>query len=187
MSDLIYCSYVDAEAALQALTEQAAVLSVAQLADICAFLRDEGVAAAVLRRTLGRRDYEIRHLVRVGRRLHPALKPLLHRGQLSLGHARAIAGHPAERQEEIGRDAVRRKLSVRALEDRRRSAGKQLSEDDRAYYERLSALVSEQLRHPVSIAPDPADKYAGNLTIRYNGLADFDAVCSRLGIDLSEL
>jgi ParB family chromosome partitioning protein len=182
-----YCPALDIEAGLELLARRDADLTPAQLVDLCAFLRDNGVQAREIGRILGCGNYQVSHWVRISRQLHPEVKDLLHRGRLSIGHCRAVAGLPLDEQVAIARTAIVRRESVRDLEKARGNNDRRLSADDLQYYERLGERISEAIGHPVSIRPNPADRQAGTLTIQYADADMFDAICHRLRIDLQEL
>jgi hypothetical protein len=182
-----HCPALDMDEGLDLLKHGHTTLSPAQLVDLCAFLRDCGVRARELARILDCPVYQISHHVRIGYRLHPEIKQLLHRGLLSLGHCRAIARLPGDRQVFAARTAIARKQSVRDLEKALGNTDSRLSQDDLQYYRNLGERIGEVIGHPVSIRPDPADRHAGSITIRYTDSAMFDAICDRLQVDLQDL
>lgn len=185
MTALPYCSHQSAPAALRALAEDGATLSNAELADFCAFLRLEKIKPELIAQAIGRRDYEVRHLIRVGLRLDSSVKSLLHRGSLTLGHARVIASYPQAQQEQLARDTLYRKWSVRELEDQRRGIHRS-STLDHAYYGRLANKMSDIIGYSTAISPDRDNSSSGTLSFRYNSLEEFEGLCKRMRIDLSD-
>lgn len=110
------------------------------------------------------------------------------RGQLSMGHARALIGHDAA--EMLAEEAVTRNLSVRDVEKRVRSkagtsgraptakpgrSGSHESEDIAAVERHLEEFLGMSLK----IKPD-ADPSSGAITIRYKTLDQLDLLCQRL-------
>ena len=110
------------------------------------------------------------------------------RGQLSMGHARALIGHDAA--ELLAEEAVTRNLSVRDVEKRVRSkggasgrassakpskSGSHESEDIAAVERHLEEFLGMSLK----IKPD-ADPSSGAITIRYKTLDQLDLLCQRL-------
>ena len=110
------------------------------------------------------------------------------RGQLSMGHARALIGHDAA--EMLAEEAVTRNLSVRDVEKRVRSkggasgrassarpskSGSHESEDIAAVERHLEEFLGMSLK----IKPD-ADPSSGALTIKYKTLDQLDLLCQRL-------
>ena len=110
------------------------------------------------------------------------------RGQLSMGHARALIGHDAA--EMLAEEAVTRNLSVRDVEKRVRSkggasgrassarpskSGSHESEDIAAVERHLEEFLGMSLK----IKPD-ADPSSGAITIKYKTLDQLDLLCQRL-------
>ena len=110
------------------------------------------------------------------------------RGQLSMGHARALIGDDAA--EMLAEEAVTRNLSVRDVEKRVRSkggasgrassakpskSGSHESEDIAAVERHLEEFLGMSLK----IKPD-ADPSSGAITIKYKTLDQLDLLCQRL-------
>ena len=112
---------------------------------------------------------------------------LVERGELSMGHARALIGH--DRATDLARDAVARKLSVREVEAlarigegvskgaRRARASRDPAKD--ADIAAVQRHLEEFLGLPVRIKTD-ADPRSGAVTIRYRSLDQLDLICQRL-------
>jgi len=108
------------------------------------------------------------------------------RGQLSMGHARALIGH--EQAADLAEQAVAKKLSVREVE---RLARKGAPKAERPAAPKISdatadadiAAVQNHLEEflglPVRISTDK-DPRSGAVTIRYSTLDQLDLVCQRL-------
>ncbi len=109
------------------------------------------------------------------------------RGELSMGHARALIG--SEEAEEIAEAAVAKQMSVRDVEKLvrrkargevapRRARGPRNAADD-ADIAAVEAHLEEFLGLPVRIQSD-ADPKSGQVTIRYVTLDQLDLICQRL-------
>ncbi|MCD1622750.1 ParB/RepB/Spo0J family partition protein [Citromicrobium bathyomarinum] len=110
------------------------------------------------------------------------------RGQLSMGHARALIGHDAA--EMLAEEAVTRNLSVRDVEKRARSKGTASGRASSARPSKSGSHESEDIaaveRHleeflgmSLKIKPD-ADPSSGAITIKYKTLDQLDLLCQRL-------
>ncbi len=110
---------------------------------------------------------------------------------LSMGHARALAG-VRRRQEQLGlaEAAVRKSLSVRALEDlirRRRdgvkpqSAKSQDPHSKRPLIRDLERRFTQALRTKVTIQ-ESRRKNHGKIVIEYNSVDEFESICGSLGL-----
>ncbi len=143
-----------------------------------------GATCAALAREHNMAAYKVRHLVRIARKLHSETLELCQRNQrLSYGHARVLASIDMPQQVDAARTTVAKHWSVRQLE---RYTRNEPESSDSSYYERLSESLSEQMGRPLAITPDKATPTAGSINIRYFDLDDFDTICSRIGVDLSE-
>jgi ParB family chromosome partitioning protein len=123
--------------------------------------------------------------------LTPAVRELLDRGDLEMGHARALLSLPADAQHELARQVVDGKLSVRETEQRvrDRAAGepgntaRKVARDGAGRADpdvaRLEAALSDHLGAPVSIRQGPGK--SGRLEIRYPSLDVLDGVLEKLG------
>lgn len=113
---------------------------------------------------------------------------LVERGDLSMGHARALIGH--EDAAGLAAMAVTKQLSVREVEKlarKRQADGKletksmprQQSGGDDADIAAVEQHLEEFLGLPVSIKADP-DPRSGTVTVRYATLDQLDLICQRL-------
>lgn len=106
------------------------------------------------------------------------VKLLLERGDIEMGHARALLGLPAEQQTEAARQVVARGLTVRQTEalvrqwlNPRREAGSVRANPD---IERLQQDLAERIGAEVKIQHGAKGK--GRLVINYNSLDELDGV-----------
>ncbi|GGJ03480.1 ParB/RepB/Spo0J family partition protein [Halopseudomonas pertucinogena] len=106
------------------------------------------------------------------------VKLLLERGDIEMGHARALLGLPAERQSEAARQVVARGLTVRQTEalvrqwlNPPRESGTVQNNPD---IERLQQDLAERIGAEVKIQHGARGK--GKLVISYNSLDELDGV-----------
>ncbi len=106
------------------------------------------------------------------------VKVMLERGDIEMGHARALLGLPTEQQSEAARQVVARGLTVRQTEalvrqwlNPRREAGPVRSNPD---IERLQQDLAERIGAEVRIQHGAKGK--GKLVISYNSLDELDGV-----------
>jgi ParB family chromosome partitioning protein len=118
------------------------------------------------------------------------VQELLHNGQLSMGHAKVLAGisDPLE-QERLSNLVVSQSLSVRNLERQIEQAGELPSVRSAAapspHYQELEKSLSQQLGTRVQLRSS-ANKKKGRLILHYTSLDQFDKLLSRLGVDVAE-
>ncbi len=126
--------------------------------------------------------------------LDERVQGLLDDAQLSMGHARVLAGLPQAQQMPLAREALRRRWSVRALE----AAGRKLQANnngrahqepqDRAAQrelEELQRLLSEQMGNSVTVHHD-GQSGGGEVRIRYHSLDEFEGLLDRWGVNYSQ-
>ncbi|MEM6405709.1 MAG: ParB/RepB/Spo0J family partition protein [Pseudomonadota bacterium] len=107
--------------------------------------------------------------------LHPAVSTLLERGELDMGHARALLGLTGETQHRAAQQVVRKHLTVRATEALvRQHLANSVSADtthrpdpDQQYQTQLAALT-RQLGTRISLKPTRHNPDKGKLVIPYN-------------------
>jgi ParB family chromosome partitioning protein len=116
--------------------------------------------------------------------LPPAVLEHLEAGRLSMGHARALIGHPEA--EALAERAVAENLSVREVEKLGRKGGAARRQArpprDSAQDADIAAVqnhLEEFLGLTVRIATD-TDPRSGTVTIRYRTLDQLDLICQRL-------
>lgn len=112
---------------------------------------------------------------------------LVERGELSMGHARALIN--CDRAEEIARDAAGGQLSVRDVEKLvrkasskdapKRRAARPPRDADNADIAAVEKHLEDFLGLPVQIKAD-ADPVSGQVIVRYKSLDQLDLICQRL-------
>lgn len=117
--------------------------------------------------------------------LDPDVLRLLERGDLDMGHARALLSLDAAEQRKLAHEIVDHDLTVRATETlvkRRHGPGKPTTtapSDNRSQdVVRLESRLSDQLGAPVSI--QQGQKGKGKLTIRYTSLEELDGILAHI-------
>lgn len=119
-------------------------------------------------------------------RLAPEVQAWIDEGELSLGHAKILAGIPPAEQAGFARHAIRRRLSVRALENawRRDQAREtqQVAGDSAASREmaELERALSEHLGNAVHIHYDP-DRRRGEVRVSFHDLDEFQGLLAKWG------
>lgn len=123
--------------------------------------------------------------------LDDRVQALLDEAQLSMGHARVLAGLPRTQQMPLARETLKRRWSVRALE----AAGRKLQASNsgrpapeateraaQRELEELQRLISEQLGNRVTVHHDGRSG-GGEVRIRYHSLDEFEGLLERWGVD----
>ncbi|XKH60184.1 ParB/RepB/Spo0J family partition protein [Halomonas sediminis] len=117
--------------------------------------------------------------------LDPEVQTLLERGDLDMGHARALLSLPGVKQRQIAHEVVNKDLTVRATESlvkkyqlegepaRAESSRPQLPD-----VARLETQLGELLGAPVAIQHGNRGK--GKLTIRYTSLEELDGILEHI-------
>lgn len=147
----------------------------------------EGLTQAEIARMVDKSRSHVANLQRL-LALPERVITLVERGDLSMGHARALIG--ADEAEDIAEAAVAQRMSVREVEKlvrrksqqgeapRRRVRTARDSSDD-ADIAAVQGHLEEVLGLPVRIQAD-ADPRSGAVTIRYVTLDQLDLICQRL-------
>ena len=115
--------------------------------------------------------------------LAPGARALLERGELEMGHARALLGLEPGRQDALAREVVERRMTVRDVEGRvrnlsdpsRRRRPERIKDPDTR---RLEQRLSEQLGAPVSIETAAGGK--GRLVVSYSSHEELDGILAHL-------
>lgn len=127
-------------------------------------------------------------------RLSPEVLTMLGAGELTMGHARAIAGLTnSERQLALARLASRRNLSVRQIETLAQQDGPIDEHSQVAHAPAASILRTDRHLDAVAKAFSKAlgvevtinsgkKKNSGRIVIAYDNLDDFDRVAERIGV-----
>lgn len=110
---------------------------------------------------------------------------MLERGDLEMGHARALLSLPAEEQTLIARTVVAKALTVRETE---KLVRKQLSpkinnktETADPHIEQLERNISDKMGAPTKIQHGAKGK--GKISIQYNSLDELDGILRHMGIE----
>ncbi len=146
----------------------------------------EGMSQAEIARMVDKSRSHVANLQRL-LSLPEDVIALVERGDLSMGHARALIGF--EQASELAREAVSAKLSVRDVEKRVRTATARPrssktshGSSDPMKHADIAAVqghLEEFLGLPIKIKAD-ADPRSGAVTIRYRTLDQLDLICQRL-------
>lgn len=139
-------------------------------------LTHQEVATAV-----GRSRASVSNLLRL-LELHPELKAAIGRGELEMGHARALAGLAEPEQPAAATTVIKRSLSVRQTE----ALVKRLQQQEAAQppprpdpnIRQLQEELSERLGAAVSIQHGRSGK--GKLVIQYSDLDELDGILTRM-------
>ena len=134
--------------------------------------------------SVGRSRASVSNLLRL-LELHDEVKLLVDKGELDMGHARAILGAPQDKQLAIARQAIEKGLTVRAVEKLVReldeekptpAADKQSNTDPDI--ERLSQKLGETLGAAVRIQHRPTG--AGKLEVSYSSVAELQGILAHI-------
>tara|TARA_R110002072_G_scaffold269868_3_gene429564 strand:+ start:115785 stop:116690 length:906 start_codon:yes stop_codon:yes gene_type:complete len=116
--------------------------------------------------------------------LNPDVRVMLERGDLEMGHARALLGLEAENQSDAAKTVSGRGLSVRQTEELVRrlvsqaSAPKPEPVREDPDIRRLEDSLSEKIGAKVQI--QHTGKGSGKLTLRYNSLDELDGILAHI-------
>lgn len=102
-------------------------------------------------------------------------------GELSMGHARALAGVAPEQQKRMADECLRRSWTVRQLEKALARAAAPKPADGRREpeWERLERALGEHLACPVTLQADGSGR--GELRLRFFSLDELDGLLEQLG------
>ena len=140
-------------------------------------LTHEQAAAAV-----GRSRAAVSNLLRL-LDLDDGVKPMLERGELEMGHARALLALAGARQIEAARQVIARGLSVRATEGlvrqlQQKPAPRAPAPPKDPNVQRLEADLSDKLGASVALRQGKGGK--GKLEISYNSLDELDGILEHI-------
>lgn len=123
-------------------------------------------------------------------KLRPEICYMLGTGELSMGHARAIAGiDDQHRQLAIAKLAARRNLSVRQVEAMAQAATQSATPPpvaatpaapQRHHIDAIEQALSKTMGLPIRLHPG-RKKNSGRVIIYYHNLAEFDRIAEKLG------
>lgn len=149
------------------------------------FVEEFGLTHQAAADAVGRSRVGVSNLLRL-LELDSEVRTLMERGELEMGHGRALLGLERSEQRQIAAEIVARGFSVRQTEARVRklrngsgrpgvSKGAGCSDPD---VQRLNRELSERLGSPVTIQHDAQGR--GRLTIRFSNLDEFEGILERL-------
>ncbi len=152
-------------------------------------LRDEfGMTQEAVAEAVGRSRSAVTNLLRL-LELHEEVKMLLEKGQLDMGHARALLSLPGQQQPGIAQQVVAKGLSVRATEalvreqlpggkstsGTKRKAGRTASDPNvQSLERRLGDILGAQ------VTINPTTGGGGKLEISYNSLDELDGIIEHI-------
>ncbi|RPI47416.1 MAG: ParB/RepB/Spo0J family partition protein [Betaproteobacteria bacterium] len=136
----------------------------------------EGAAEAV-----GRSRSAVSNLLRL-LSLMPQVRELVERGELDMGHARALLALPATRQAEAARTVAAKRLSVRETEQLVARLSKGGPAQSRRRVDRDIARLEEELSERIGTRVEikPGTKGTGRIVVRYVNHDHFDELVARL-------
>lgn len=155
--------------------------------ETAAGLRQLGELFRLTHEQMGERIGKSREYVTNYLRLLNLIEPvqaLVNEGRLSMGHARVLAGLPADQQSRWAALAVELALSVRALERRVSASGRVQAlpaKPKPSDWQALERRLSDQLGYPVVLSADKAGR--GELKLKFHSLDELDGILARIGYD----
>lgn len=178
----------DQSVAAVALIENIQRKNLNPLEEAAAFERlcDEfGMTHKTVAESVGRSRASVSNLLRL-LELHDEVKVLVDKGELEMGHARAILGAPKKQQFEIAQQVIKRGLTTRAVEKLVREinespVAKKTKDKERVLdpdIERLSQKLSETLGASVRIQHKTSG--AGTLEIAYSTVSELQGVLEHI-------
>ena len=144
-----------------------------------------GMTHKTVAESVGRSRASVSNLLRL-LELHDEVKVLVDKGELEMGHARAILGAPTELQFEIAKDVIKRGLTVRAVE----KLVRELSDGDSPKkpspkehvvdpdIERLSQKLGDTLGAAVRIQHKASG--AGTLEVTYSSVSELQGILAHI-------
>jgi len=144
-----------------------------------------GMTHKAVAESVGRSRASVTNLMRL-LELHNEVKVLVDKGELEMGHARALLGAPLGRQHEFAQRVIKQGLTVRAVEKLVRSldedgnepvksSGASLADPD---IDRLSKKLGDTLGASVRIQHKPNG--AGKLEINYSSVAELQGILAHI-------
>jgi ParB family chromosome partitioning protein len=118
--------------------------------------------------------------------LSESCRTMLERGDLEMGHARALLSLPEGAQTEIARKVVAKSLTVRETEKMVRQKldpkpSSNVTEIINPHVERLERHISEKIGSPTTIQQSKKGK--GKLVIQYSSLDELDGILDHMGVE----
>lgn len=184
--------FIDGDDALEQI--RSGKLSHAEIALAIDVLAKDNKSSVISEQT-GISATNVRHYLRLARKLDREVLERLHSKAISPSIARALAGLPPPEQRDQARRITLIGTSVHSL--RAQIAGKpdlaKAKQESDSHYRRLSEYLGERTGLAISIDPDSKATNAGTLKIKFTDAQDFDVIVSRLRdvagrkLDMSEL
>lgn len=124
----------------------------------------------------------VANLSRLSLQTEKPVRDLVISGLLSMGHARALLGYPADRALELANEAIAKKWSVRQLENvgknaRNAAKGNGAAKPVDADVQQLERQLSDMLGLKVTIE---GGVEGGTVAVKYATLDQLDMICQRL-------
>lgn len=144
-----------------------------------------GMTHKAVAESVGRSRVSVTNLMRL-LELHDEVKVLVDKGELEMGHARALLGAPANRQHELAQRVIKQGLTVRAVEKLIRSLDEEGNEPVKPSsisvadpdIDRLSKKLGDTLGASVRIQHKPTG--AGKLEINYSSVAELQGILAHI-------
>ncbi len=144
-----------------------------------------GMTHKAVAEAVGRSRASVTNLMRL-LELHDEVKVMVDKGELEMGHARALLGAPRARQSEIARRVVKQAMTVRAVEQYVRSLDAEGNEIPTASkdtitdpdIERLSQKLGDKLGAKVQITHK--GNGAGKLQIAYSSVSELQGILAHI-------
>ncbi|WMS86024.1 ParB/RepB/Spo0J family partition protein [Pleionea litopenaei] len=117
--------------------------------------------------------------------LAEACRTMLERGDIEMGHARALLSLDKAQQSEIARQVVAKGLTVRETEKLVRKTINPIKvnnpvKDEDPHISKLEQQIADKFGAPVSIQHSPRGK--GKLVLSYNNLDELDGILANMGL-----
>ncbi|ASJ76876.1 ParB/RepB/Spo0J family partition protein [Granulosicoccus antarcticus] len=144
-----------------------------------------GMTHKAVAESVGRSRASVTNLMRL-LELHDEVKVLVDKGELEMGHARAILGAPRDRQHALAKEVIKNGLTVRAVEKMVREIAEEGSEAPTRKsaaiadpdIERLSKKLGEKLGAKVRIQHKSTGR--GKLEINYASVAELQGILAHI-------
>ena len=144
-----------------------------------------GMTHKAVAESVGRSRASVSNLMRL-LELHDEVKILVDKGELEMGHARALLGAPRNRQPEIAHNIIKQNMTVRAVESYIRSLDAEGREKPAAAnalvndpdIERLSKKLGDKLGAPVKISHKGHG--GGQLQISYSSVNELQGILAHI-------
>ena len=144
-----------------------------------------GMTHKAVAESVGRSRASVSNLMRL-LELHDEVKVLVDKGELEMGHARALLGAPVTRQQELAQRVINQGLTVRAVEKLVRSLDEDGNEPAKSAnvsvtdpdIDRLSKKLGDTLGASVRIQHKPTG--AGKLEINYSSVAELQGILAHI-------